>query len=44
MYYNGKALKIKGVNRHEFHPRTGRTIDRATTELDLKGRRNTPDV
>ena len=36
VYYNGKALKIKGVNRHEFHPRTGRTIDRATTELDLK--------
>lgn len=36
IYYNGKAIKIKGVNRHEFHPRTGRTIDRASLELDLK--------
>ena len=36
VYYNGKAIKIKGVNRHEFHPRTGRTIDRETLELDLK--------
>lgn len=36
IYYNGKPIKIKGVNRHEFHPRTGRTIDRATMELDLK--------
>jgi len=36
VYYNGKAIKIKGVNRHEFHPRTGRVIDRATLELDLK--------
>jgi len=36
IYYNGKAIKIKGVNRHEFHPRTGRTMDRATMELDLK--------
>ncbi len=36
VYYNGKAIKIKGVNRHEFHPRTGRTVDRATLELDLK--------
>lgn len=36
VYYNGKVLKIKGVNRHEFHPRTGRTQDRALMELDLK--------
>ncbi len=36
IYYNGEAIKIKGVNRHEFHPRTGRTIDRETLELDLK--------
>lgn len=36
VYYNGEAIKIKGVNRHEFHPRTGRTIDRATLELDLR--------
>ncbi|MCQ2065442.1 MAG: DUF4981 domain-containing protein [Bacteroidaceae bacterium] len=34
--YNGQDIKIKGVNRHEFHPRTGRTMDRATMELDLK--------
>lgn len=34
--YNGKAIKIKGVNRHEFHPRLGRVFDRATTELDLR--------
>jgi len=36
VYYNGKPIKIKGVNRHEFHPRTGRTVDRTTLELDLK--------
>ena len=36
VYYNGKPIKIKGVNRHEFHPRTGRTVDRGTLELDLK--------
>ena len=36
IYYNDKPVKIKGVNRHEFHPRTGRTLDRATMELDLK--------
>ena len=36
IYYNGKPIKIKGVNRHEFHPRTGRTMDKATMELDLK--------
>ena len=36
VYYNGKPIKIKGVNRHEFHPRTGRAMDRATMELDLK--------
>jgi len=34
--YNGQPVKIKGVNRHEFHPRTGRTMDRALMELDLK--------
>lgn len=36
VYYNGEPIKIKGVNRHEFHPRTGRTVDRKTLELDLK--------
>lgn len=33
--YNGQVLKVKGINRHEFHPRTGRAIGRGTTELDL---------
>lgn len=35
-YFNGEPIKMKGVNRHEFHPHTGRTIDRATMELDLR--------
>lgn len=35
-HFNGKPIKLKGVNRHEMHPRTGQTVDRATTELDLK--------
>lgn len=32
---NGKNVKLKGVNRHEHHPRTGRTIDEATMRKDL---------
>lgn len=32
---NGKAVKLKGVNRHEHHPRTGRTMDEATLRKDL---------
>lgn len=35
-YVNNKPIKLKGVNRHEHHPRTGRTIDEATTRLDLE--------
>ena len=35
-YVNGKAVKLKGVNRHEHHPRMGRTLDEATMRLDLK--------
>ncbi|WP_177168923.1 glycoside hydrolase family 2 TIM barrel-domain containing protein [Thalassotalea agarivorans] len=35
-WVNGKSIKIKGVNRHEHHPRTGRYIDLATMELDIK--------
>lgn len=27
---------VKGVNRHEHHPRTGRFVDRATLETDLR--------
>lgn len=33
---NGKAVKLKGVNRHEHHPGTGRTMDEATMRLDLR--------
>ncbi len=28
-YINGKAVKLKGVNRHETHPETGHTLTRA---------------
>jgi len=33
---NGKAIKMKGVNRHDHHPRTGRYVDPETTERDVK--------
>ncbi len=33
---NGKAIKLKGVNRHDFHPRTGRYMDYATLEQDVR--------
>lgn len=33
---NGKKVKLKGVNRHEHHPRTGRTMDEATLRKDLE--------
>jgi len=36
VYYNGKDIKIKGANRHEFHPGTGRTMNRELMELELK--------
>ncbi|MCX6269615.1 MAG: DUF4981 domain-containing protein [Bacteroidetes bacterium] len=32
---NGKAVKLKGVNRHEQHPRTGKHVDRQTMIRDL---------
>ncbi len=35
-YINGKAVKLKGVNRHEHHPRTGKHLDRNTTIRDLE--------
>jgi len=35
-WVNGKSIKIKGVNRHEHHPRMGRTLDLKTMELDIK--------
>ncbi|WP_197531025.1 glycoside hydrolase family 2 TIM barrel-domain containing protein [Posidoniimonas corsicana] len=33
---NGRSVKLKGVNRHEHHPRTGRYVDRATMVRDLE--------
>jgi len=33
---NGKAITIKGVNRHEFDPETGRVISRESMVQDIK--------
>jgi len=33
---NGQPVKLKGVNRHEHHPRTGRYVDEATLLKDLE--------
>ncbi|MDE6095615.1 MAG: DUF4981 domain-containing protein [Muribaculaceae bacterium] len=33
---NGKPVKLKGVNRHEHHPRKGRSVDEATMRKDLE--------
>ncbi|MYY01547.1 MULTISPECIES: glycoside hydrolase family 2 TIM barrel-domain containing protein [unclassified Streptomyces] len=32
---NGRRLLLRGVNRHEFHPETGRTVDARTMRRDL---------
>ena len=32
---NGKNVKLRGVNRHDHHPRTGRHVDDATYEKDI---------
>ena len=32
---NGVPVKLKGVNRHEHHPRTGRHVDRETMRKDV---------
>ncbi|MFF7762672.1 glycoside hydrolase family 2 TIM barrel-domain containing protein [Streptomyces griseorubiginosus] len=32
---NGKAILFKGVNRHEWHPEKGRTLDLATMREDV---------
>lgn len=32
---NGAPILFRGVNRHEFHPDTGRTLDAATMERDV---------
>ena len=33
---NGRNVKLRGVNRHDHHPRTGRYVDRATYEQDIR--------
>ena len=33
---NGKNVKLRGVNRHDHHPVTGRYVDRTTYEQDIK--------
>lgn len=32
---NGRRILFRGVNRHEFHPETGRALDEATMRRDL---------
>ncbi len=34
IYLNGTKLLLKGVNRHSFHPETGRTLNRALSFSD----------
>lgn len=36
LLWNGKPVFIKGVNRHDHHPETGKTIDRATMLADIR--------
>lgn len=33
---NGKNVKLRGVNRHDHHPLTGRYVDHATYEEDIR--------
>ncbi len=33
---NGQNVKLRGVNRHDHHPRTGRYVDDKTIEKDLQ--------
>lgn len=35
LYVNGKAIKLKGVNRHSFRPETGRTLSKAKNLEDV---------
>jgi beta-galactosidase len=35
-FINGKAVKLKGVNRHEHHPRTGKYLSRQTMVRDME--------
>ena len=36
LHLNGRKVFIHGVNRHDHHDRTGKTVDEATLLLDLK--------
>ena len=36
LYFNGKRLRINGVNRHEFSARKGRAIGREEMEWDIR--------
>lgn len=36
MKINGKRIVFRGVNRHEFNPKSGRTITKADMEWDVK--------
>lgn len=36
LYFNNKPIKLKGVNRHEHHPRYCRTVDEATMRRDIE--------
>ena len=33
--FNGREIKLRGVNRHDHHPVTGRYVDDATYEQDI---------
>ena len=33
--FNGKNIKLRGVNRHDHHPVSGRYVDRKTYEQDI---------
>lgn len=33
---NGKNVKLRGVNRHDHHPRMGRYVDSTTLERDIR--------
>ncbi|MEC0249120.1 glycoside hydrolase family 2 TIM barrel-domain containing protein [Paenibacillus chitinolyticus] len=36
MLVNGKAIRLRGVNRHDHHPDTGRTVTPETMEKDIR--------
>jgi beta-galactosidase len=36
LYINGKSIKLRGVNRHEFHPLHGHAVPLDITEADIK--------